>query len=181
MIYSASFYGSFGINVFDYAEVPDFLLAAFRNFPISFVSAGVSVVAGISLADLLAKRERWLMRRTHLEAERDAQKQQTLKREEQVVRQQMAVHSIIIILSFLFAFFVLPYGFATLTASSIKRATYGELDVRYRSFSGSAGQVTEPDLMLIGSTQRAVFFYDYDHKRTIVIPQAQIVSIEVPE
>jgi hypothetical protein len=55
------------------------------------------------------------------------------------------------------------------------------VDVRYRSFSGSAGQVTKPGLALIGATQKVVFFYDVDDKRTIVIPRTHIVSIEVPE
>ena len=74
-----------------------------------------------------------------------------------------------------------PFGSATATASSIKDGEQTAVDVRYRSFSGSAGQVTEPNLALIGATQKAVFFYDVDGQRTIVIPQTQIVSIEVPE
>jgi hypothetical protein len=53
--------------------------------------------------------------------------------------------------------------------------------VQYRAFSSSAGQVTEPGLQVIGSTQKAIFFYDVNNKRTIVIPQGQVVSIEVPE
>jgi hypothetical protein len=55
------------------------------------------------------------------------------------------------------------------------------VEVRYRSFSGSSGQVTVSGLEFIGGTQRAAFFYDADAKRTIVIPQTQIVSIEVPD
>jgi hypothetical protein len=35
MIYSAALYGRFGINVFDYSEIADFLLAAFKN-PVAF-------------------------------------------------------------------------------------------------------------------------------------------------
>jgi hypothetical protein len=179
MIYSASLYSRFGINVFDYSEIPDFLLVAFRN-PISFFSAGISAVVGIALVDLLARRERWLMQRTHLEAERDTQKQ------EQVLRQRILVQSIIITSAFIFAFFVLPYVFAGIKARYIKSeetkvSRPAQIDVRYRSFSGSAGQVTEPDLRFIGATQRAGFLYDNDHNRTIVIPQSQIVSIEVPD
>jgi hypothetical protein len=81
----------------------------------------------------------------------------------------------------IFVSLILPYYSATQTASSIKHGQYPSVEVRYRSFSGSAGQVTVPDLMLIGATQKAVFFYDVDEKRTTVIPQAQLVSIEVPE
>ncbi len=75
----------------------------------------------------------------------------------------------------------LPLVFATVTASSIKHGERPAVAVHYRSFSSSAGQVKEPGLRLIGATQNAVFFYDVEDERTIVIPQAQVVSIEVPE
>jgi hypothetical protein len=77
--------------------------------------------------------------------------------------------------------FVLTYANAAETASDIKNGEKPAVEVRYRSFSGSAGQVTVPGLEFIGGTGRAAFFYDADAKRTIVIPQAQIVSIEVPD
>jgi hypothetical protein len=53
--------------------------------------------------------------------------------------------------------------------------------VQHRNFSRSAEQLTEPGLHLIGATQNTVFFYDVNEKRTIMIPQSQIVSIEVPQ
>src|SRR5215210_163569 len=40
LIYSWVLYGRFGINIFDYSEIADFLLAAFKN-PIAFGSAGL--------------------------------------------------------------------------------------------------------------------------------------------
>jgi hypothetical protein len=54
---------------------------------------------------------------------------------------------------------------ALFTASTIKN---GE-NQRYRSFSGSAGQVTVPGLQFIRATQQAAFFYDADDKRTSVL------------
>jgi hypothetical protein len=65
-------------------------------------------------------------------------------------------------------------------AKSIKQGIRAEVDARYTSSEGSAGQVTLQGVELIGATGRAAFFYDPDAKRTIVIPQAQLVSIEVP-
>jgi hypothetical protein len=121
-----------------------------------------------------------LVRKNRLKAEKDTQKQESLWKEEQALRRQVGIQSIMIISAFIFAFFVLPFISAILTANSIK-AGGTPVDLRYRSFSGSAGQVTEPDLRLIGATQRDVFFYDDDHNRTIVVPQAEIVSIEVPD
>ena len=47
MVYSAALYGRFGINIFDYSETADFLLAAFKN-PVAFLSAGI--LAALSAA-----------------------------------------------------------------------------------------------------------------------------------
>jgi hypothetical protein len=61
--------------------------------------------------------------------------------------------------------------------------------VQYHSntLSGTADQVTKTGLVLVGATQKVVFFHDVNDKgndkdnRTLVIPQAQIVSIKVPD
>jgi hypothetical protein len=66
-------------------------------------------------------------------------------------------------------------------AQSIKHGEGPTVEVQYRSFRGSAGQVSKPGLVLLGATQRAVFFYDVNSEQSLVIPQAQIVSIEVRE
>lgn len=82
---------------------------------------------------------------------------------------------------------VATYFTAHITANGLMFGKDSGVDVHYRSYSGTAGQVTEHGLKLIGSTQRAVFFYDLNDKddekdnHTLVVPQAQIVSIEVPE
>ena len=74
-----------------------------------------------------------------------------------------------------------PGFLAFQAAATIKNGETKAVEVRYRSFSGTAGQVAVPGLDFIGPTVRAAFFYDPDAKRTIVIPQTQIVSIEVPD
>jgi hypothetical protein len=55
IIYSAILYGRFGINIFDYAETADFLLAAFKN-PIAFLAPVILVAMG---AAGLAVTEVW--------------------------------------------------------------------------------------------------------------------------
>jgi hypothetical protein len=95
-------------------------------------------------------------------------------------RKRIVIIAIVVTVTIVFSSLILPNFSAARTASSTKHGQYPAVDVRYRSFKGSAGQVTEPNLTLIGAIQKAVFFYDVDDKRTIVIPQAQIVSIEVP-
>jgi hypothetical protein len=157
LIYSWVLYRRFGINIFDYSEISDFLLAAFKN-PLVFVYVGAQ---GVFV--LLP----WLriFRKSSNTAE--------------VIRSRTTIRLSISII--FLASVVIPSASAIITASSIKGGEKTAVGVRYRSFSSSTGQVTEPGLELIGATQKAVFFYDVDDKHTLVIPQSQIVSIEVPE
>jgi hypothetical protein len=188
MSFSYFLYGKFGINIFDYAEIADFLLAAFKN-PISFVSAGFTLVLGLvfRIYDEVATARR---AKEEDQAQNDGSSSQDSKeyqraKEEAADRDSKRRREISFAIGFAFSLITAtvmpPYLSATRTALSIKGGKEPTVDVRYRSFSGSAGQVTKPGLELIGTTQRVAFFYDVDEKRTIVIPQAQIVSIEVPE
>jgi hypothetical protein len=185
MLYSYFLYRDFGISIFDHSEIADFLLAAFRN-----PGALVSAIALASIAALIAhwsdrrlKETRQRLRQYFSRAEdREVLDREDIERGLRWRRRITAtiVGAIIIASLFVVASLALPAYFATRAASSIKQGETPTVDVRYRSFSGSSGQILEPDLRLIGATQRAVFFYD-DNKRTIVIPQTQVVSIEVPE
>jgi hypothetical protein len=194
IIYSAALYGKFAINIFDYSEISDFLLAAFKN-PIALFSAVlVGLLAAIGVAGVFffatASRQPGQVRTWDKETQRWVEETDTAKivaierRSERDFKRSIRKRTLeaAIFTAILASLtFLVPYYFASRTASSIKDGEKPAVDVRYRSFSGSAGQVTEPELELIGATQKAAFFYDVGEKRTIVIPQAQIVSIEVPE
>lgn len=213
MLYSWVLYGRFGINIFDYSEIGDFLLAGFKNH-VAFLSAGLLSAMGAALLFYRASAERsrlraakqhtkmWWEEFLRREAEsrgEEIPEEERLKLRESVRREaEMAIKRseerwlelqrratvtivVIIVSTIVFSSLILPYFSATKTASFIKHGEHPAVDVRYRSFSGSAGQVTEPDLSLIGATQKAVFFYDVNDKHTLVIPQSQIVAIEVPE
>jgi hypothetical protein len=186
MVYSASLYGRFGINIFDYSEIGDFLLSAFKN-PIALIYAGAQVGASLFFfvsINSLAKRLRSHMLSILEQQESRQEEERILQRWELIERFQRAASVLVVALyalALVLSGSLLPHRSATEMASGIKHGEHPALDVRYRSFSGSAGQVTAPNLTLIGATQKAVFFYDVDEKRTIVIPQAQIVSIEIPE
>jgi hypothetical protein len=179
MLYSAVLYGRFGINIFDYSEIADFLLAAFKS-PIALVAAGIQV----ALLYMMTYIVMWW--RTP-ERERDYEAR-AISPLEPVKSMLMARPPMLMartrVLAVIFLAVIFLAGtclFAIVRASSIKNGNKPTVEVRYRSFSGSAGQVTVPGLEFIGATQRAAFFYDVDDKRTIVIPQSQLVSIEVPE
>lgn len=210
MLYSAVLYGRFGINVFDYSEIGDFLLAAFKN-PVAFLSGGLLAAVGAALlyyrasavrrrlqeeesivqARIQARDQALQEQENTPESFKEAYRQegQVYLDQQQEARQmylqrerlRTVIFAIVIAVTSVFTSFVLPYYSAGKTASSIKAGETPSLDVRYRSFKGSAGQVTVPGLRLMGATQKAAFFYDVDHKHTLVVPQSQIVSIEVPE
>jgi hypothetical protein len=177
MLYSVVLYGSFGINILDYSEIIDFLLAGFK-VPTILISTALSFPLIYLIAYITDKMIKKLRELSKPERGRDSEE---LRRYFRGVMWKTA----------LVVGAVVNLGFTGLTAadtaSSIKNGrypTFGHnptVEVRYRSFSGSAGQVTVSGLVFIGATQRAAFFYDEDHKRTIVIPQSQLVSIEVPE
>jgi hypothetical protein len=83
---------------------------------------------------------------------------------------------------------VAVYVSAQNRAQAIKEpGAQSSVEVRYRTYSDSADPVSKPGLALIGATQKVVFFYDVNAKHnekdnhTLVIPQAQIVSIKVPD
>jgi hypothetical protein len=214
MLYSAVLYGGFGINIFDYSEIADFLLSALKN-PVALLAVVLLIGAFavlIALWMLLSKRNASNLNETvelrraalqsairrlnedpgidsdqaaaRIDAERHSlevfvqeQKARTAK-----INRWLAVRlATFFSIAFVLISIIVPFASARTMTSSIKEGRKPVVDVRYRSFSGSAGQVTEPGLQLIGATQKAAFFYDPDEKRTIVIPQAQVVSIEVPD
>ena len=162
MLHSATLYRHFGITIFDFSEIGDFLLFAFKE-PLALL---VGVLQAFLYGAIALSTLRYIK---VYEAPNAIEKYKRWT--------TVALSATLIVLGSVLP----PYVTATLTASSIKHREHPTVDVRYRSFSGSAGQVTESDLKLIGATQKAVFFYDVSDKRTLVIPQTQIVSIEVPE
>jgi hypothetical protein len=152
IIHSWVFYRQFGINVFDYAELVDFLLAGLKNpILINIIVGGyflIVFVLGSFTPDDYRQRRYF-------------------------------------VLSVFFVYGVTPlvliYSLASLQAEEIKHGEPPSVAVRYSSSSGAADQVTEPELALIGATQKVVFFYDGNDNHTLIIPQSQIVSIEVPD
>jgi hypothetical protein len=181
IIYSYVLYRRFGINIFDYAELGDFLLAALRN-PAALLSGGLLVVwIGFSALNFRL----WLRFGSLPQVTWQGLIVVGKPSAERVpyVRAMRRALSFIATLQILFglASIAFIYLSAVNTAQSIEEGTEPKVEVQYRSSSGSADQVTEKGLELIGATQKVVFFYDVKDNHTLVIPQTQLVSIEVPD
>jgi hypothetical protein len=162
LLYSASLYFWFGINILDYSEVADFLLGAFKNPYALLVGLGQAVVGAFVVVRYVSQGE-------------------VLSRNDLQVGEFMRKRALILSIGIIVYLVIIPIIFASWAAYDVKDGQKEKVEVRYRSFKGSADQVTVPGLELIGATQKTFFFYDPDEKRTIVIPQAQLVSIEIPD
>jgi hypothetical protein len=188
ILYSLLFYRQFGINIFDFAEIGDFLLAAFKAPGVTFFVLLAQV--GLLLL-LVAMRMTWReyvtrpdQRTEEIQADQRTEEikefahlRRSIYRGETMVR---ALGVLIVAITLLLTA-ALPPRLANSQADAIKQGEQPQVTVQHRNFSRSAEQVTEPGLHLIGATQNTVFFYDVSEKRTIMVPQSQIVSIEVPQ
>jgi hypothetical protein len=184
VVYSWVLFRAFDINVFDYAEANDFLLAAFKD-PIVF---GMSILTLIFFTAFLGGLWSWMRRRRGKGIElAELEQQLTVRRVDSTAKTPktnagsllptllLALVALIIILYSL----VPPSLFAGTAAARLQSSSYEPLtSVQYRATSGSNEQTTETGLRVIGTTQSFVFFYDKKDSRTLIIPTAQIVEMK---
>ena len=159
IVYTYVLYQEFNVNIFDYAETSDFLLAAFRN-PLTFTAALITIVLVILVQAVVV---------------------QLSNRGETLVRERLRrnftavfVASILVILALgvVAALFLAQRRVDELRESSSQPET-----VQYRAPSGSEEQTTVSNLQLIGNAGTFALFYDPRDETTLVIPHAQIISI----
>jgi hypothetical protein len=172
MVYAACLYRNFGINILDFAELNDFILAAFKDV-VAFVMSIVTITLGIGATVLLSFRAEKLRQEKNIAAGRLGS----------VARHaHLNLATGFIILSVFIYTLVPPYLFGNSEATSIMEAQEAPVEVRYRtSTSGSAPLITLKGVEFIGATNRVAFFYDLEAKRTLVIPHSKIVSIAFPQ
>jgi hypothetical protein len=167
IVYSYLIYSKFGINIFDYSEIGDFLLAAIK-YP--------GILLWLAFQLFVSPLVMWFFLR---------QVSANGTEEPAAIRARELVFGILVIIVLLSTVGYVFVSASNVAADTKKPNEPSPITVRY--LSGSADEVTESDLRLIGATQKVVFFYDAGDKRkqaddhTLVIPQARIVSIGVPE
>jgi len=170
VIYSWALFRRFGINVFDYAEANDFLLAAFKE-PFVFGMSTFTLIFLISFANILI----WRRKTPADETPADTRLPFFFRTMRRLHRNQIVYLLVLTILYTLGP----PLLFANFTADSLQSPSYEPLtSVQYRATSGSDEQTTQRDLRVIGTTQSFVFFYDKKDSRTLIIPSAQIVEMK---
>jgi hypothetical protein len=172
MVYAACLYRKFGTNILDFAELNDFLLAAFKDL-VAFIMSIVTITLGIGATVWLSFQAETLRQEKNIAAGRLG-----------LVARHAHLNwaTGLIILSIFIYTLVPPYLFGNSEATSIMEAQEAPVEVRYRTTtSGSAPLIPEKGVEFIGATDKAAFFYDAEAKRTLVIPHSKIVSIAFPE
>ena len=187
IFYAFIFYRQFGINIFDFAEIGDFLIAAFKAPAVTFSVLLVQVLL-VSLPVLPLIVWFRLVTPRFRAARREREMGLPTPWIHRGVSLATFIGSTIMAAVVISVTGILPHQLARSQADAIKQGEQPQVTVQYRKFSSpSTGQVTETGVELIGATQKVVFFYDVTEKdnekdsRTLIIPQAQIVSIEVQE
>jgi hypothetical protein len=143
-------YAEFGINIFDFAEANDFLLAAFKE-PVAFGMAILTVIGGVLATRVISRIQR--------------------SSSSNNVR---AVS--LILVSFVVYTFAPAYFFARLNAREIRDDSLAHVRLRYLG-GVSSSEFRNRELILIGTTEKFSFFYDKATQNRLVIPIDKIGSI----
>jgi len=178
IVYSYVLYNAFNINIFDYAEVGDFLLAAFKD-PSVFTMAISGVLYTALLTVIVVAREKKRFQR----AERSDPENvpEDLRASANLLRIERSMGIAMVLTILLFSLGPAIF-FAAIRADVLKSSQAPIVSATYSSSeSESARQTTVPNLELIGTTETYTLFYDTTSRRVLVIPHAKVVSIEHPQ
>ena len=164
MFHRALVFLMFRINVFDYAEPSDFLLAALRDPLIILVC-----IAPIPLLALYFKGAASLQRRTTSKWLTGTEKQQELAR-----RYRRPIYAITALLWATAA----SLHYASSVARDLRAGTGRRVQVELISSAHPGPTDTLPQLLL-GTTQKFLFLYDAPRQVTSVIPIGNVARLRV--
>jgi hypothetical protein len=163
VVYLWGLFTAFGLNVMDFAETNDFLLAAFKEPRVFAYAVGITLFSLSSLA--------WWVRSRRLWAER---------RKAPVPDIERGVYAAVVGYCIV-GTFVAPVVFSWFISRGIKAGDADKVVVELRSGAGQAiASCLDGDLFLLGTTEKFAFFYDRNDQnqpRNHVIPISNIVQI----
>lgn len=166
--FSWAFYARFGIDYFDYAEIGDFILAAFRE-PLTFLLALSSLAIGIGLLVFQALVSNFY------ERYRERSKLIAMLANFDNRLNRWGTLPIIIILFFIYCVLFIS-NHAAAKANAIRDGE-GEIVSMHYADPLADGALGENAVML-GSSTRVVFLYALDSQRVRIVPMDAIVAIE---
>ena len=156
MIYDWTLYHEFQINILDFAEANDFLLAAFKEPFVLIQGIGIVVVFVAYI---------WFIR-------------YLLRRRSFPPSVNMLMVSVFTILLILYTFLPARHR-ARENAETVRNATssFVRVYLKEKETKTTAKQYHKP-LSMIGTMGKFVFLYDSEDNRAIAIPIANIINIE---
>ena len=166
--FSWAFYAQFGIDYFDYAEIGDFILAAFRE-PVTFLLALSSLAIGIVLLVF-----QWLVNNFYDRFRERSRFIAALSRFDNGLNRWGVLPTIIVL------FFVYCVIFISDHAGDKAddfREGRGERVLVHYADPLSDGESSELAAML-GSSTHVIFLYEPARKRVRIVPMDAIVAIE---
>jgi len=173
LVYTFAYYKRFGVNVLDYADTRDFLLAALRE-PLAIALAllpalGIFVIVRAHRA-LLRYSARY---RAYYER-RDARNERRYYRHLGGRAQYFDVGNTALVVSYA-ALFTLFYG-----ANGARRVKRGEeTRVRVAVVAGDLAAPAGRGPMLVGTTARYVFLYVPEQDSTYVVPAENVALLAI--
>lgn len=171
MFHSVLGYRHFGVNILDYAEASDFLLAPFRD-PMVLV---VTVLPAVLAWGYLAAGERWSRRL----AERRRAEGKPRGWWESSEAMQARLESLAPLLRFglaLFWVFVSASTYQRLVAYWAMRGEGTNVTVELGNGATERGTPTRP-LVLVGATSRYLFLFRTESWETVVVPTENVQRI----
>ena len=169
LLFSYSLFREFGINIFLYAEISDFLLAALRE-PMTFAVAGVAILTGVLLF-ALSNLEFWWYRR-HPPKSRFGENYHRLS--QAMYNSFWTRVAVFVLYAYLFLSLYGEYK------SEQIRSGHGDeiqLFIAGDTEGSSTLRSTGRTGILLGTTNKFVFVYDPTAGTTNVIPNESIIRI----
>ena len=174
LVYTLAYYARFRVNVLDYADTSDFLLAALRE-PLAI---GLALLPALGIF-LIVRAHRMLLPRSA--GYRVRFERREAKNERRYYRhfaggrtQYLDVSNTMLVVTYA-VLFTLFYG-----ASSARRVKRGEgARVRVVLVEGSVAAPAAPAPMLVGTTARFVFLYVPEQDSTYVVPAENVALLAI--
>ena len=155
IVYIWTLLSSFGVNVFDYAEANDFLLAAFKQ-PLAYITGILTCI--IMLADVMLLRY-------------------VRRKRGKIVLIPRKLLAIGLVTALCYTFLPAVY-FGRLDARKIKQGTSGLISLKLKGKPEEVDSLLPKDkLSLIGTTDKFLFFYSNDCNKCVIVPVSNIGSL----
>jgi len=155
MAQSGVLFAKYEINIFEFAELNDFLLAAFRE-PLSLLAGlGVLVYVGLAFSFIYRKRSRDLKSLSIFKS------------------RSMTIN---LVASVVAMPFIIQIAFADLFKGSYERDV--AIELRRGSLPGLT-DISTTNFKLIGTSENFIFIYEDDSQRSYVVPVSNIVGVAV--